>query len=85
MGVRYRLPVFLANIISTCSELNITCVVAGLERQSQMQLLKNRGTNKFQGFLFDAPLPGEQFIQKLQCHEVSQWIDAGHVKLQRAS
>ena len=75
----------LANIISTCSELNISCVVEGLERQSQIPPLRHMGANKFQGFLFDAALPGEQFIQRLQNKEISQWSNASLVKLKRAS
>ncbi len=80
-----RKSVILANIISTCSDLNIACIVEGLERKTQIEPLKNMGANKFQGFLFDAALSSDQFIHKLQNHEISQWSDAGYIKLKRAA
>ncbi|MDV6317025.1 bifunctional diguanylate cyclase/phosphodiesterase [Idiomarina sp. HP20-50] len=43
-------------IYNICCELNIQCVVEGVEEEAQLQRLKEIGFSEFQGFYFSKPL-----------------------------
>ncbi|MCR5670650.1 MAG: GGDEF domain-containing phosphodiesterase [Butyrivibrio sp.] len=57
--------VVLRNVISMARQLGIDVVTEGVERPDQTDMLKSVGCNIAQGFLFDNPMPKEDFEKRL--------------------
>lgn len=55
----------LSNIIRMADELHMDVVAEGVETYEQMNYLKSIDCKEVQGFLFDRPMPHENFEQKL--------------------
>lgn len=55
----------LSNIIRMADELHMDVVAEGVETYEQMNYLKSIDCKEVQGFLFDRPMPIENFEQKL--------------------
>lgn len=53
--------VILKNIISMCSDLQISVIAEGVETEVQEHLLKELGCNMGQGYLYGRPVPIPQF------------------------
>ena len=51
-------------ILSVAQHLNLSVVAEGVETQTQLDFLKQRGCSVFQGYFFDRPLPWLQFQEK---------------------
>ncbi|MCB1476824.1 MAG: EAL domain-containing protein [Rhodobiaceae bacterium] len=47
-------------IIDLCRNLNLECVVEGVETREQLELLEARGCSLIQGYYFSKPLPPEE-------------------------
>ena len=58
--------IVLSNIIRMASELHMGVVAEGVENWNQLDYLKQMSCNVVQGFLFDKPLPRENFEEKLK-------------------
>lgn len=54
------------NIISMVNELNMKVVAEGVENEIQVQFLKEANCHEAQGFMFDKPLPKDEFEKRLQ-------------------
>ena len=52
-------------VISMAKELGLECVVEGVETRAQLQMLKDIGCDQVQGYLFDRPLPLDEFEKRL--------------------
>ncbi|MBI5753227.1 MAG: EAL domain-containing protein [Hydrogenophilales bacterium] len=52
-------------IIAMAHSLNIQVVAEGVETEQQMQFLRSRGCDEYQGYYFSRPVPSEAFIAKL--------------------
>ena len=52
-----RNAVIVAAIINMCQHLGVTTLVEGVETTAQLDLLKDMGCDKVQGFLFSPPVP----------------------------
>ncbi len=48
-------------ILSVAGHLNLSVVAEGVETEAQFAFLQSRGCDVFQGYLFDRPLPMEEF------------------------
>ena len=48
-------------ILSVAGHLNLSVVAEGVETEAQFTFLQSRGCDVFQGYLFDRPLPIEEF------------------------
>jgi predicted signal transduction protein with EAL and GGDEF domain len=46
------------SIVSLCKSLRLTCVVEGVETETQATVLRELGCNVMQGYLFGSPAPG---------------------------
>ena len=55
----------LSNIIQMANQLRMDVVAEGVETYSQMDYLKEMNCKVIQGYLFDRPMPREQFEAKL--------------------
>lgn len=58
--------IILKNIIQMINELNMEVLAEGVEVQEQATYLKRIGCSKVQGFLFDRPIPKEDFEMRLK-------------------
>ena len=57
--------IVLKNIVSMANELGINVVTEGVERPDQTKLLESVGCHVVQGFLYDNPMPLEDFEKRL--------------------
>ncbi len=60
-----RNKIVLSNIIRMAQELDMEVVAEGVETKEQALYLGNIGCHTLQGFLFDKPLPKEEFETKI--------------------
>lgn len=58
------------NIISMVNELNMNVVAEGVETLEQMEFLKEVNCQGAQGYLFDKPMPKDEFEEKLMGERV---------------
>ena len=61
-----RNKIVLSNVIHMAHELSMEVVAEGVETKEQALYLGSIGCHTLQGFLFDKPLPKEEFEAKLQ-------------------
>ena len=57
--------IMFRNVINMVNELGIECIVEGVETKEQLEILRKNQCRYAQGFLFDRPLPVEQFEEKM--------------------
>lgn len=55
----------VSTIITMAQNLGLNVIAEGVETKEQLALLKERGCDQFQGYLYSRPLPAEEFIQLL--------------------
>ena len=53
-------------IIDLCNNLNLDCIVEGVETEGQLQILRDLGCKKIQGYLFSRPMPSKDALNYLQ-------------------
>ena len=58
--------IILSNVVRMASELKMDVVAEGVETWEQVEYLKTVKCSVVQGFLFDRPMPKEQFEEKLK-------------------
>ena len=54
-----------AHVISMAHEIGMKCVAEGIETEEQLDIMRHYGCRIAQGFLFDKPLPVDDFEQRL--------------------
>ena len=52
-------------VIAMAKELGLECIVEGVETPAQLAMLRENGCELAQGYLFDKPLPLEEFEKRL--------------------
>lgn len=52
-------------IVSLSRKLNIQVIAEGIENEEQYRLLKNKGVNTFQGYLFSKPVSMYEFAKRI--------------------
>ena len=57
--------IVLRNIVTMAGDLGIDVVTEGVERPDQTQLLRRVGCHVVQGFLYDNPMPKDEFDKRL--------------------
>ncbi|MBO5082510.1 MAG: GGDEF domain-containing protein [Lachnospiraceae bacterium] len=58
--------IVVRNIVKMVSELKMKAIAEGVETEEQARFLKNIDCRLVQGYLFDKPLPVEDFVGRLQ-------------------
>ena len=61
-----RDSVVVSNVAKMANELDMSVITEGVEKWEQVEFLKSVNINMVQGFLFDKPLPKEEFEQRLR-------------------
>ena len=61
-----RDSVVVANVAKMASELNMSIITEGVENWDQVNFLRSVNINMVQGFLFDKPLPKDEFESRLK-------------------
>ena len=61
---RERSRIVLDSIIDMCKRLDISVIAEGIENEYQLNYLRERGCDAFQGYYFDKPMPVDAFEQK---------------------
>ena len=57
--------IMFKNVIAMAREMGLETIVEGVETTEQLQLLRDNKCDLAQGFLFDKPLPVEEFEKRL--------------------
>ena len=57
--------IMFKNVITMAKEMGLETIVEGVETKEQLQLLRDNNCDLAQGFLFDKPLPVEEFEKRL--------------------
>ena len=52
-------------VVAMAKELGLECIVEGVETHTQLELLRANGCDYAQGFLFDKPLPVDEFEKRM--------------------
>lgn len=52
-------------VLAMAKELGLQCIVEGVETKAQLELLRENDCEQAQGYLFDKPLPLEEFEKRL--------------------
>jgi len=55
-----------AHIVSMAHDMGLTCVAEGVETERQLEVMRQYGCRIAQGFLFDRPMPVEDFEERLR-------------------
>lgn len=58
-----REQLVIRHLVDLCHDLNMTCVAEGIESDSQIELLKQLGCDRLQGYKIGKPMPAEEFFQ----------------------
>ena len=53
-------------IIAMTQNLDLKVIAEGVETENQMQILIDAGCHRFQGYLFDKPLPASEFEESIK-------------------
>ena len=61
--------IMFRNVIKMAKEMGLETIVEGVETREQLQLLRDNKCDLAQGFLFDRPLPVEEFEKRLDMHK----------------
>lgn len=60
-------------IIHLAHSLNLEVIAEGVERKSQMEILKELGCDKIQGYFISKPLPEEEFEKFIKSYREGDW------------
>ena len=61
--------IMFKNVIAMAKEMGLETIVEGVETREQLKLLRDNKCDLAQGFLFDKPLPVEEFEKRLEEHK----------------
>ncbi|MBR6872835.1 MAG: GGDEF domain-containing protein [Ruminococcus sp.] len=60
--------IMFRHVIAMARELGLECIAEGVETQEQLNMIRENNCGIAQGFLFDRPLPVEEFENRLSRH-----------------
>ena len=60
----------IRHLIDLCHDLGMRCVAEGIEHDSQIELLKQLGCDRLQGYKIGKPMPADEFFEKFLPEEI---------------
>ena len=63
--------ILFRHVVAMTKEMGLECIVEGVETPAQLKTLKDNHCEQAQGFLFDRPLPVEEFEKRLDMQRYS--------------
>jgi EAL domain-containing protein (putative c-di-GMP-specific phosphodiesterase class I) len=57
--------VVIRGTLEICQGLGLRTVAEGVETEEQFELLRSLGVDEFQGYLFDRPMPQDDWLAQL--------------------
>lgn len=57
--------IMLKHVVSMAKEMGLECIVEGVETPAQLEVLRDNNCELAQGYLFDKPMPVEEFEKRL--------------------
>lgn len=61
-----RSYLMLQGVVTLAKSLGLTIVAEGVETKEQLEVIENMGCDMIQGYIFDKPLPEEEFIERIK-------------------
>ena len=58
--------IMFKHVIAMAKELGLECIAEGVETPEHLEILRAYGCDYAQGFLFDKPLPYDEFVKRLE-------------------
>ena len=62
-------------VIAMAKELGLECIIEGVETKAQLKMLRELGCEAVQGYLFDTPLPLDEFEKRLDMQKYDVVFD----------
>jgi EAL domain-containing protein (putative c-di-GMP-specific phosphodiesterase class I) len=72
----------VASVIQLCGNLNIACVIEGVETERQAEILQEMNCATMQGYFFGRPMPREQALHVLGLEKARERIRQLHKQLE---
>ncbi len=69
-----EMQIILKNIITTAHKLNSIVIAEGVEEKKQLEILKEIGCDKIQGYYFSKPLKSDDFLEYYKNFDISNYI-----------
>ncbi len=61
-----RSYLMLQGVVALAKSLGLTIVAEGVETKEQLEVIENMGCDMIQGYIFDKPLPEEEFVERIK-------------------
>ncbi len=61
-----RSYLMLQGVVALAKSLGLTIVAEGVETKEQLEVIENMGCDMIQGYIFDKPLPAEEFVERIK-------------------
>ncbi|MCR4688801.1 MAG: EAL domain-containing protein [Saccharofermentans sp.] len=61
-----RKIIMMKHVIGLANDLGMHCIAEGAETEKHLKMLEDNGCEMVQGFLFDKPLPSDEFVTRLK-------------------
>ncbi|MCR5501696.1 MAG: GGDEF domain-containing phosphodiesterase [Lachnospiraceae bacterium] len=71
-----RAKIVVSEAVRLAKQLNMRTVAEGVEARDQVDFLAEQGCDMIQGFIFDKPMPGNEFVMRMQSDNKKEVEDA---------
>jgi predicted signal transduction protein with EAL and GGDEF domain len=68
------------SVIDLCRNMNLMCIVEGMETESQVRVLRTLGCTTMQGYFFGKPMPSAEVLGFLDAANLPLCLEAAEVQ-----